>query len=66
MRNLWLLDLLDGRVKEEMAFLRAAGGSIYDQATANHQNRMMQVEGDKVNVGLISLRRIQRNVDDEA
>ena len=53
-------------MKEEMAFLRAAGDSIYDHATANHQNRMMQVEGDKVNVGLIPLRRIQRNVDDEA
>ena len=62
------------KLKEEMAFLRATEERIYDRVTANQQNRMTQAEGDKVlpdgwnevNVGLIPLRRIQRDVDDEA
>ena len=62
------------KLKEEMAFLRATEERVYDRATANQQNRMTQAEGDKVlpdgwnevNVGLIPLRRIQRDVDDEA
>ena len=62
------------KLKEEMAFLRATEERVYDRATANQQNRMTQAEGDKVlpdgwnevNVGLILLRRIQRDVDDEA
>lgn len=62
------------KLKEEMAFLRATEERVYDRTTANQQNRMTQAEGDKglpdgwneVNVGLIPLRRIQRDVDDEA
>ena len=62
------------KLKEEMAFLRATEERVYDRTTANQQNRMTRAEGDKglpdgwneVNVGLIPLRRIQRDVDDEA